>query len=199
MRAERKKSFLASTVLAAAALAAAANPGTAQSGLQSSACGEDPAIWIDVGEARLEGEWQVSMGPGTLTMAGRTLALPDPGDVSLARIGYQDGTLFISGGPVPDGEWELRAWHDGLNFDLPGDGLLQSGDVAENADISSAAGCAVNDLPQLQGGGAIEDPEGKVSTDLYLVVLTDFWIYGVTIETLNGGQGIARRVFEMRR
>ncbi|MCD7060699.1 hypothetical protein [Pelagibacterium xiamenense] len=188
----------------------------AQSEPVSPACHDAPDAWVDVTEARLAGDWQISMGPGILTMQGRTVPLPDPGDVQIAALEFAETALFISGGPIPEGEVELRPWRNGLNFDLPvgsvlGDEDIPSdpvtaflkqhfgSDVAQNADIAAAAGCEVNALPQLHGSGIFQDPEGEVNFDLYLVVLSDFWIYGITVGTFNGGDGVARRVFEMRR
>ena len=35
--------------------------------------------------------------------------------------------------------------------------------------------------------------------DLYFVVLSERLIYGITVGTLNGGEGVARRIVELRR
>lgn len=145
------------------------------------------------------GTYQTFMGVGVATMSGRTVPLPDQGTAEPTTLSIANDALFISGGPVFEGEVELRAWRDGLNFDLPEGSPLDPEDVAQNDQISAEAGCDIDTLPQLQGGGSYTGPEGEVDFDLYFVVLSERLIYGITVGTLNGGEGVARRIVELRR
>lgn len=174
------------------------SPLTAETSPSSPNCGDAVENWLDPAQALLEGEWGIEMGAGTLQFGNQFIPLP-PGDIGFATFSFVGDQLYISGGPVPEGEAEVRAWREGLNFDLPENAAVPTSHVPQNQDIAEAAGCDVNELPQLQASGVYQDSEGEVVFNAFFTVITDFWIIGATVGALNGDQGVARRVFEMRR
>ena len=160
-------------------------------------CDVDPVRWHAEEAAALAGFWQVSSGPGVLTMGGRSVALPPGPDSSAAIEAAVDG-LTITGGPSP-GTWPLNPW-TGPDLDFtPPEGTPGVEGLLDTEEMGLALGCDVNALPRLHAAGSFTDPEGRVDFDLYLVVQSEGLMTGVTVGRLNGGQGVARRTLTLTR
>ena len=162
-------------------------------------CGMSEAAFFGDFAPRLDGFWQVHNQAGTLTMMGNTIALP-PGQESVAGITVTGTEMTLSSDPM--GGSHALSYHGrrGWNFDLPEDSPLDPNAVLDGAEIGVLAGCEVTNLPHLHASGSFMDPEGRVEFDLYLVVISDDAMYGVTVGRLQGAMpGIARRAISFTR
>jgi len=168
-------------------------------------CGydEDYVLQGGHGASRLTGTWSVEMGAGLLEMGGQTHLWPAPNQPSPpAGIGYSNGRPFISANMIGSENVILYRYESTLQFNVPE--ILQGERMAfDNAQLEDMLGCDINAFPILWGSGDYVDPEGgvPVSFDVYLAVLSNDQIYGVTIGRVNSGArtGVARRVFSMAR
>lgn len=170
-----------------------------------SLCGYDEDYVLQAGPdaARLTGTWDVEMGGGLLEMGGQTRLWPAPSQPSPpAGIGYSNGRPFISANMIGSENVILHRYESTLQFNVPE--ILHGARMAyDNAQLEAMLGCDINAFPLLWGSGDYIDPEGgvPVSFDVYLAVLSNDQIYGVTIGRVNAGaqSGVARRVFSMLR
>ena len=149
-------------------------------------CGMPADRWPTVIAPGLVGQWTSSNGPGTLTIKGRTVALPAQDETFVDTIFLVDGELAIDG---HDGVYGMEFTQESLNEENVPD------TTASLSDWASTAGCLdVNTLPRLHISGV--NSEGA-KFDTYLVVLDTNRMTGVVIGQKGGA--IARRTVLMTR
>ncbi len=167
---------------------------TAQSAPESEAmafngeeiCGMPADRWPAVIGPGLVGQWTSSNGPGTLTIKGRTVALPSQDETFVDTIFLVDGELAID---AHDGVYGMKFIQESLNEENVPD------TTASLSDWASTVGCSdVNKLPRLHISGV--NSEGA-KFDTYLVVLDTNRMTGVVVGQKGGA--IARRTVLMSR
>lgn len=184
--------FLATLGIAAIGFAA----GAAQAQDADGVCDIDEGVRDLVLAPALDGFWQVEMGPGSLTMQGRTIALP-PGQPSVASITVEDGEMTIGDGFL-GGSFPLR-WVDGRGWDMtPGEDVpVDPDDFVDDEELGVLVGCTPEELPRLHAEGDYTDPESglPVHFDLRLFVAGPGILHGMTEGQTP--RGVARRVVTM--
>ena len=192
------KATTARTIGATAIAVALISVESAVADTQFDVCGLGDAVIAQSLQPMLDGYWEVDMGPGVLSMQGRTMPLP-PGEPDVASITSDDASMIISGGVVFESfplHWETGAeW----SFDLSDDSVLDPDDILDDDEQSILAGCPVEDLPRLFSQGEYVDPESgqPVSFELYLRVISPSVIYGMVIG--RSGGGTAQRAVSLTR
>ncbi|MBO6890318.1 MAG: hypothetical protein JJ866_00130 [Roseibium sp.] len=176
---------LAGSILFATGL----NSTTALASSNNTYCGADVSTWTSSVAPELDGFWEVKNGVGTLSMMGRTMALP-AGDYSDGAIETAtDGTMTIMSSEL-QGTYPVEFVQEGKwNFDLKEDTPLDSRDVLTTLDLGVLLGCDPNTLPRLHASGTFAEEGGTVAFDLYLFVVSNDLMYGATKGKIVSPQG----------
>lgn len=149
----------------------------------------------------LDGFWEVKNGVGTLSMMGRTMALPS-GQLSDGGIETtDDGSMTIISSEL-NGEFPIT-FDTGPDWtiDLKENSTLDSKDVITTLDLGVLIDCEPNSLPRLHATGSFPDEGGTVNFDLYLFVISKDLMYGATIGKITSpqGTGTAKRLVTFSR
>lgn len=176
--------------------------GTSQSAMAQgeSHCNIPFELWSARVAPELDGFWHVTSLVGTLQVAGRVMPLP-AGEPSTGGITVQDSAMTISSDIVA-GEYLLEWVDPEQKWDFtPGPNVpVDTNKFLDDERLAVLAGCEdVNTLPRLRAVGSFAEGADQIDFELLLYVVKPDLLYGVTIGTLNGGEGIARRILTISR
>lgn len=152
--------------------------------------------------AALPGTWIAENSAGTLSFNGKTMALP-PRNGGVGEILQSDSELSVMDWGVPgvfpatfveDARFVLAAPNAALIYD-GAEFLAKMPEFVSSDELSLLLGCKEDDIPpQLHISGTFDDPEGKVDFDVFLFVLNENTLYGVTSGKLSAMNGHAKRI-----
>mgnify|MGYP000865256356 FL=1 len=152
--------------------------------------------------AALPGTWIAENSAGTLSFNGKTMALP-PRNGGSGEILQSESGLSVMDWGVPgvfpatfveNARFVLAAPNAALIYD-GAEFLAKMPDFVSSDELSLLLGCKEDDIPpQLHISGAFDDPEGKVDFDVFLFVLNENTLYGVTSGKLSAMNGHAKRI-----
>ena len=152
--------------------------------------------------AALPGTWIAENSAGTLSFNGKTMVLP-PRNEGVGEILQSDSGLSVLDWGVPgvfpatfveDARFVLTAPNAALIYD-GAEFLAKMPDFVSSDELSLLLGCKEDDIPpQLHISGTFDDPEGKIDFDVFLFVLNENTLYGVTSGKLSAMNGHAKRI-----
>lgn len=144
-------------------------------------------------ERSIVGTWKVESTAGKATINGRSMFIP-PRHLSDAKIDAEGiGWRITStdmGGEFPVTRYVGENWR----YELAKDSPLEDSDIMTIEEISTVIGCDVQTVPRLHASGSYPEQGGQVDFDLFLFVISDELMQGVTVGRLSGpATGVALR------
>ncbi len=148
-------------------------------------------------EDAIVGTWKVESTAGKAVINGKPMFIP-PRALSDAKIdaegiGWRITSTDI-GGEYPVTRYVGENWR----YEIAKDSPLEDGDILTIEEISVLIGCDVQTVPRLHASGSYPEQGGTVDFDLFLFVISDELMQGVTVGRMSGpatGAAIRQLVF----
>lgn len=148
-------------------------------------------------EEAIVGTWKVESTAGKAIINGKPQFIPprvlSDAKIDAEGIGWRITSTDI-GGEYPVTRYVGENWR----YEIAKDSPVEDHDILSIEEISVLIGCDVQTVPRLHASGSYVEQGGNVDFDLFLFVISDEVMQGVTVGRLSGpvtGAAIRQLVF----